>query len=144
MKIIPLFLLTVFAFFCGSIRERLQPATPSTPRPTPSQTVVDANNQGPNSSDQRVISGGFLNDKAKSLPSPTYPPAARAVRASGAVIVQVLVNEQGKVVSASVASGHPLLRAAAEHAARQAEFEPMIISGQKVRFSGILKYNFKP
>lgn len=51
-----------------------------------------------------------------------YPPAARAVRASGDVSVQVEVDPQGKVVTAKAFSGHPLLRAASESAAVQWQF----------------------
>jgi len=92
----------------------------------------------------KPISGGVLNGKATSLPKPPYPPAARAVRASGAVSVQVLINESGSVVSATAVSGHPLLRAAAAAAARQAKFSPTQLSGQPVKVSGVITYNFVP
>lgn len=92
----------------------------------------------------KQISGGVLNGKATSLPKPPYPPAARAVRASGAVTVQVLIDEGGSVVSASAVSGHPLLRAAAVQAARGARFSPTQLSGQAVKVSGVITYNFVP
>jgi TonB family protein len=88
------------------------------------------------------ISGGVLNGKATSLPKPVYPAAAKAVRASGSVNVQVLIDEEGKVVSASATSGHPLLRAASEQAARASTFSPTSLSGQLVKVSGIIVYNF--
>ena len=92
----------------------------------------------------KKISGGVLNGKATSLPKPPYPPAARAVRASGAVNVQVTISESGSVVSASAVSGHPLLRQAAEQAARQAKFAPTTLSGQAVSVTGVIVYNFVP
>lgn len=92
----------------------------------------------------KTISGGVLNGKATSLPKPAYPPAARAVRASGAVAVQVLIDENGRVVSASATSGHPLLRNAAVSAARGARFSPTMLSGQPVKVTGIITYNFVP
>jgi periplasmic protein TonB len=92
----------------------------------------------------KQISGGVLNGKATSLPKPPYPPAARAVRASGPVSVQVLIDESGNVVSASAVSGHPLLRAAAVQAARSARFSPTQLSGQPVKVSGVITYNFVP
>jgi protein TonB len=92
----------------------------------------------------KTVSGGVLNGKAVSLPKPAYPAAARAVRASGAVQVQVLIDEEGRVVSASAAGGHPLLQAAAVAAARQARFSPTMLSGQPVKVSGIITYNFVP
>ncbi len=89
-----------------------------------------------------AISGGVLNDKALSLPKPPYPPIAKAVKASGTVIVQVLVDEEGNVVSAHAVSGHPLLQTAALAAAKQAKFAPTKLSGRPVKVSGIIKYNF--
>src|SRR2546421_653030 len=70
----------------------------------------------------KMVSGGVLNGKATSLPSPAYPPAAKAVNAEGAVSIQVLIDEGGNIIAATAVSGHPLLRAAAEAAAREAKF----------------------
>ena len=92
----------------------------------------------------KTVSGGVLNGKATSLPKPAYPPTARAVRASGSVSVQVTISESGSVISASATSGHPLLRAAAESAARQARFSPTMLSGQAVKVTGVITYNFVP
>lgn len=92
----------------------------------------------------KTISGGVLNGKAISLPKPPYPAAAAAVRASGVVSVQVLINEEGNVVSANAVSGHPLLRAAATQAAQEAKFSPTLLMGNPVKVSGIITYNFVP
>lgn len=90
----------------------------------------------------KVVSGGVLNGKAISKPQPAYPPIAKAARASGPVTVQVLVDETGKVVSAHAVSGHPLLQQSAVSAARQARFSPTLLSGQPVKVSGVITYNF--
>ncbi|CAN5738590.1 hypothetical protein BH24ACI3_BH24ACI3_05800 [soil metagenome] len=92
----------------------------------------------------KMVTGGVLNGKATSLPNPEYPPAARAVRASGAVTVQVEVDENGDIVEASAVSGHPLLRASAVAAAREAKFSPTMLQGQPVRIRGVITYNFAP
>ena len=84
----------------------------------------------------------MLNGKARSLPKPPYPPAARAVRADGAVQVRVVIGEAGNVIAASAVSGHPLLRQAAAQAARGAKFSPTMLSGQPVKVQGIITYNF--
>jgi len=88
------------------------------------------------------ISGGVLNGKAISKPQPVYPPIAKAARASGTVTVQIVVDETGKVISASAVGGHPLLQQAAVGAARQARFSPTLLSGQPVKVSGVITYNF--
>ncbi|HEX7957650.1 MAG TPA: cytochrome c oxidase assembly factor Coa1 family protein [Pyrinomonadaceae bacterium] len=89
-----------------------------------------------------AVQGGLLDGKATSKPAPPYPPVAKAARASGTVIVRVLVDEQGHVVSASGVSGHPLLQAAAVAAAKQARFSPTVQGGRPVKVSGLLTYNF--
>lgn len=88
------------------------------------------------------ISGGVLNGKAISLPKPSYPPIAKAAKAEGTVVVQVTVDEDGNVISAHAVSGHPLLQAVAVAAARSAKFSPTKLSGQPVKVTGVLTYNF--
>lgn len=51
--------------------------------------------------------------------APPFPPAARAVRAGGDVVISVRIGKDGKVVSAKIESGHPLLVQAAIGAAKQ-------------------------
>jgi protein TonB len=88
------------------------------------------------------ISGGVLNGKAISLPKPPYPAIARAARAAGTVTVQVTIDEEGNVISARAVGGPPLLQAAAVAAARQAKFSPTKLSGQPVKVTGVISYNF--
>jgi len=118
--------------------------TPPVKAETPPDYKGPVNTVGPSRqpTDAKQISGGVLNGKAISLPKPPYPAAATAVGASGAVSVQVLIDENGDVVSASPVSGHPLLRAAAAQAARGAKFSPTQLQGMPVKVSGIITYNF--
>ncbi|MBV9210941.1 MAG: TonB family protein [Acidobacteria bacterium] len=91
----------------------------------------------------KTVSGGVLNGKAIELPEPAYPPAAKAARAEGTVVVQVTIDEEGQVTSAKAVSGHPLLQASAVAAARKAIFKPTMLSGQPVKVTGTINYNFK-
>ncbi|HST53087.1 MAG TPA: energy transducer TonB [Pyrinomonadaceae bacterium] len=88
------------------------------------------------------VSAGVLDGKAISKPEPVYPPIAKASGAQGSVKVQVLVDEDGDVISAQALSGHPLLQQAAVAAALQAKLSPTLLSGQPARVSGTLTYNF--
>lgn len=90
----------------------------------------------------KPVSTGVINGAAVNLPKPAYPSAARAVKADGTVSVQVTIDENGKVISASAVSGHPLLRQAAEQAALNSEFKPTMLSGKAVKVTGLLVYNF--
>lgn len=91
-----------------------------------------------------TISGGVLNGKATYLAKPAYPAIAKSVRASGSVQVQVTIDESGNVISASAVSGHPLLRGSAVSAARASKFNPTKLSGQPVKVTGVIVYNFVP
>lgn len=110
-----------------------EPPPPPPPKPSPTPKPVP-----------KTISGGVVNSKATNLVKPPYPPAARAVNASGAVNVQVTIDENGSVVSAAATSGHPLLRDAAVRAARSSKFSPTLLSGQPVKVTGVIVYNFTP
>ena len=70
------------------------------------------------------------------------PPIARQIRAQGAVSVQILVDEQGKVISAQAVSGNPMLTYVARDAAMRARFTPTLLSGTPVKVQGTIIYNF--
>jgi Ca-activated chloride channel family protein len=105
--------------------------------PPPSSTPIPVN--APTSIH---LSEGVLAGSATRKPKPAYPAIAKSARVSGAVQVQVTVNESGQVVDAKVIGGHPLLRAAALDAARQWTFKPVELSGKPVKASGIIRFNF--
>jgi TonB family protein len=56
--------------------------------------------------------------------APTYPAAARAVRAEGTVRVALAVDNRGRVIAATAETGHPLLRTASVDAASAWTFRP--------------------
>lgn len=90
----------------------------------------------------RIISRGVINGSAKYLAQPIYSAAAKTVRANGRVEVQVIIDETGRVTSANVISGNPLLRDSALDAARKSTFSPTKLSDVPVKVSGIIVYNF--
>lgn len=94
--------------------------------------------------DTAPIQGGILGGRAVSLPRPKYPAAAKAVRAEGPVGVQVIIDSDGKMFSATAISGHPLLRRTSEIAACSSKFAHTLVSGRPVKVSGIITYNFVP
>jgi periplasmic protein TonB len=60
----------------------------------------------------------------------------------GMVEVEVVIDTNGKVISAKAVKGPPLLLQSAEQAAKQARFTPTLLSGQPVKISGVITYNF--
>jgi protein TonB len=88
------------------------------------------------------LPSSVLLSKVISLPQPPYPILAKQIKALGAVNVQILVDEQGRVVSAQAVTGNPMLLAAAKDAALRARFTPTILSGVAVKVQGVITYNF--
>jgi TonB family protein len=86
----------------------------------------------------KKISGGGLVTKMKAA----YPPIAVAARASGKVLVLIVIDEEGKVIAAQCISGHPLLQAAAVRAARESTFNPYLLEGAPTKVMGTLTYKF--
>lgn len=88
------------------------------------------------------VPSSVLISQAISLPQPPYPPMARQIGIHGAVQVQILVDETGRVISAHAVSGHPFLNPSAEQAAMRARFTPTLLSGTPVKVQGTIIYNF--
>ena len=118
--------------------------TPAKPAATPQHAAASEPPPAPpvKPAQTAPISSGVLNGKAVRLVQPPYPAIARSAHASGQVRVQVVIDENGNVISATAVSGHPLLQGAAVAAARQSKFTPTKLSGQPVKVSGVIIYNF--
>jgi protein TonB len=89
------------------------------------------------------VSGGVLAGKATNRVQPPYPPMAKQANIEGSVVVEVTVSESGSVIASKAISGHPLLRPAAEQAARGWRFSPTLLSGVPVKVIGTITFNFR-
>jgi TonB family protein len=127
--------------------EKTSPPPKATPNAKDVVTKVDTSEAPPppppkSDVPRAPLSGGVLNGKAVRLVQPPYPAIARSAHASGQVRVQVVIDENGNVISATAVSGHPLLQGAAVAAARSSKFTPTKLSGQPVKVTGVIIYNF--
>jgi len=129
--------------------DRLSAGTPvevkNTGPSTSSPSVVLDSEPPPTSAPKpilRPVSGGVLNGAATFLPPPMYPETAKRMRTSGVVTVEVVIDENGKVISANAANGPSTLREAAIQAALRARFSPTKLSGQPVKVFGTISYKF--
>jgi protein TonB len=86
----------------------------------------------------KLLQGNAIN-KAQ----PPYPQIAKLAGADGPVQVQIMISEDGRVVTAEVLSGHSLLREAARQAALQWRFRPTVLNGVPVPVTGIITFDFK-
>lgn len=84
-----------------------------------------------------------LNGRALTLPKPGYPSEARARRESGVVVIQVTIDETGRVISAKdICQGPAVISAESLKAAWQARFTPTKLSGMPVKVTGVIQYRF--
>jgi protein TonB len=109
------------------------PAAVPTPKPAP----TPRQETGPVRLTSSLISG-----KTIEKPAPPYPPIAKAAGVQGTVAVQIVIDEQGRVISAKATNGPPLLLSAAVQAAYRARFTQTVLGGQPVKVTGSITYNF--
>jgi len=87
--------------------------------------------------------GKVLNGRALHIAKPEYPRGARERKLSGTVVVEVEIDEKGKVISArDMCQGPPYLSESSVKAALQSKFSPTLISGVPVKTKGVLRFNF--
>ncbi|MFL5273266.1 MAG: energy transducer TonB, partial [Anaeromyxobacteraceae bacterium] len=73
-----------------------------------------------------------------------YPPTLAAEGVTGAVVLDLVIDETGAVTQATIAepSAHPAFDAAAIHAVTQFEFEPAEIDGKPAAVQITYRYEF--
>jgi TonB family protein len=120
------------------------PADTATAKPNANEEPKQDETQRPQTEPGKraPISAGVLNGKAISLPKPDYPADAKAAGAEGVVVIQVTIDELGNVAEARAISGPKQLQDVSVNAALQAKFSPTLLSGEPVRVTGVLVYNF--
>jgi len=107
------------------------------PVPAPAETAKSDTTSG----NATVDVGPSIMAYATSKPNPIIPAAAKAVRQSGTVRVDVTVDEKGDV-EVQKASGPSLLQAAAKEAIKKWKFKPYMRDGQAVKVSGYVNFSF--
>ena len=85
---------------------------------------------------------GSLIGYATKQQAPIYPPAARSMRTSGIVKVEVTISETGEVTEVQKASGPTMLQTAAKDAIKKWKFKPFVRDGQPVKANGFVNFNF--
>ncbi len=118
--------------------------SPALLSPPEIMAVKVADEPPPKPSPPPRVSRGVLQGEALVKVQPIYPSIAKQINASGEVQVEVIIGENGRVISAKAISGHPVLRSAAEDAARKWVFKPTLLDGKPVKQPGVLKFQFTP
>jgi TonB family protein len=119
------------------------PALLPSPQIAPVETAYDAP-PPPTPTVVPRVSKGVTTGEALVKPQPVYPSIAKQINASGEVQVAIVIGENGRVIEAKAVKGHPVLRAAAEDAARKWVFRPTLLDGKPVKQPGTLTFVFTP
>ena len=113
-----------------------------------SQQQEDANkvratsSSRPTNAPSGPVSVGSLLAYAEKQSAPVYPAAARSMRTSGVVKVEVTIDESGNVAEVNSASGPVLLQGSARDAIKKWKFRPVMVEGQPVKATGFVNFNF--
>lgn len=73
---------------------------------------------------------------------PSYPHSAVIMRIQGAVILEAIIDREGRVENLKVLSGHPLLVRAAWEAVQQWRYRPTLLNGEPVEVLTQVTVNF--
>lgn len=87
-------------------------------------------------------STGVVQGWAIVKPTPRYPLYAKSARISGDVVVEIEIDEAGKVVSAKSRGGSRFLVDEAVSTARLWRFKPTLLSGNPVPVKGTITFHF--
>lgn len=88
------------------------------------------------------IGGDVKPPKKTKHVNPVYPEGAREAGIEGVVILETVIDKEGKVAHAEVVKSVPELDQAALDAVLQWEFEPTYVDGKKVRVRMTVTVNF--
>jgi len=113
---------------------------PPPPSPTPTPVVKPA--ATPRQEKVVRLTSMLTQGRVLRRVQPPYPVIAKQARIEGSVQVQIDISEDGAVTNVTLLSGHPLLNDAALRAAKQWQFIPTELNGQRVRAIGLLTFNF--
>jgi protein TonB len=89
------------------------------------------------------VSQGVTGGKLAHRVDPVYPADGRLQRLEGAVVLDALVGEDGRVKQVQVTSGSPVLARAAMDAVRQWRYEPYLLNGRPVALHNQITIQFK-
>lgn len=114
----------------------------SNPKSESTETAKKTDTPADTPKDGSPLDVGSLLVYATRQTPPVYPIAAKNMRATGVVRVDVTVDENGDVAEVQKTSGPSLLQGAAKDAIKKWRFKPFVRDGQPVKATGFVNFNF--
>jgi periplasmic protein TonB len=128
----------------------VQPGKQDTTHPATNAALVPTSASVPSTaapkmaaSDLLEVPEDFADDQVVHRVHPTYPKQAKAKKIHGTVVLQAIVNKQGKVDSLQLVSGDALLAQAAAEAVKQWRYKPYSHNGEPSDFQTRVTVDFK-
>ena len=137
-------ILAAFPLSFAAACAKKEPPAPQPPPPRPGGVVGGVIGGVPAAPPQTPVRvGGNIREpqKTKQVP-PRYPAEARAARVQGVVILETLIDKQGRVGDIHVLRSVPGLDEAAMEAVRQWEYTPTLLDGVPVEVIMTVTVNF--
>jgi len=115
-----------------------------TPTVAQNKTEIPVNNTAQTNTvkDESPISVGSLVGYATQKSNPVYPLAAKNMRMTGVVKVELVIDETGQVSQVQNTSGPAMLQRAAMDAVKKWKFKPFTRDGQATKATGFVSFNF--
>jgi TonB family protein len=132
----------------ASVQPAKQDTNPKHPGTNPSLVAASASlppttvAKAPGS-DLLEVPEDYADDQVIRRVHPVYPKQARVRKLHGTVVLQAIVNKQGKVDSLQLVSGDPLLAQAAADAVKQWRYKPYAHNGEAADFQTRVTVAFK-
>jgi len=111
------------------------------PTDTPKKTDTPANTTDAAKASGSMDVGSLINYATRQQ-QPLYPVAAKNMRTTGVVRVDITIDENGDVAEVQKTSGPPLLQGAAKDAIKKWRFKPFVRDGQPVKATGFVNFSF--
>ena len=125
-----------------SVAPENKDAAKNSPAPNNENKTETQASAGDSAKNTAPLAVGSLIEYATQKTKPVYPPAAKSIRQSGVVKVELVVDEKGQVAEVQKTSGPPMLQRAATDAIRRWKFKPFMRDGQPTRAIGFVNFNF--
>ena len=129
----------------AALQTAKQDTTPNHANPSPvaASASVPPTAASKPSSDLLEVPEDYADDQVVHRVHPSYPKQARVRKLHGAVVLQAIINKQGKVDSLQLVSGDPLLAQAAADAVKQWRYKPYWHNGETADFQTRITVDFK-
>lgn len=119
--------------------------------PNPMPSLVPGGGSGSTVSVTRVaerptmahLSGGITTGMLLAPIQPVYPHIVVMTETQGSVVIEAMISKAGRIESAHVTSGPPMLRQAALDAVAAARYRPYLLSGEPVEVETTITVVFK-